>query len=63
MNVNEDPFIDINWFQSDVCIQFYCQCGAMAHFDVPAIEKVQCKVCKREYKLPRFVDLTPQDPA
>ena len=52
-----EPFIEINWEESDVCLFLTCKCGKESHFDQPSISDITCRACRKVYKLPQTFGL------
>ena len=40
------------WKGTDVCMDFYCECGAHCHFDGYFAYAVQCPHCERKWEMP-----------
>jgi hypothetical protein len=41
----------IQWKGTDLCMDFWCQCGASCHFDGDFAYAVQCPHCRAIYEL------------
>ena len=41
----------IQWKGTDICMDFWCDCGTKNHYDGYFAYYVQCKGCKQVYKL------------
>lgn len=42
----------IQWKGTDVCMDFYCECGANCHFDGYFAYAVRCPHCKTIWQMP-----------
>lgn len=51
----EDPYVFVQWKGTDVCMDFYCECGAHCHFDGYFAYIVQCPHCSTKWEMPAFV--------
>ena len=45
----EDNFIQ--WKGTDICMDFYCDCGTQNHYDGFFAYYVRCQGCKQVYKM------------
>lgn len=45
------PSASIQWKGTDVCLDFYCDCGAQSHFDGYFCYAIQCAQCGKIYGL------------
>lgn len=45
----------IQWKGTDVCMDFWCDCGAEGHFDGDFAYVVKCPACDQEWEMPTFV--------
>jgi len=53
MNVDiEEPHAFIQWKGTDVCMDFWCDCGAHCHFDGYFAYAVRCPHCKTIWQMP-----------
>jgi hypothetical protein len=50
----------IQWKGTDVCFDFYCECGAQGHYDGYFAYAALCPVCERTWKLPHSFTLIEQ---
>lgn len=48
----------VQWKGTDVCMDFYCDCGEQSHFDGYFAYVVTCPACGQEWEMPCF--LTPR---
>ena len=55
----DDPHVFIQWKGTDVCLDFYCSCGAGGHFDGYFAYAVKCPKCGAEFALPSNLPLAP----
>ena len=51
MNI-EEPHAFIQWKGTDVCMDFWCECGAHLHFDGYFAYAVRCPHCKTIWQMP-----------
>lgn len=51
----EGPHAFIQWKGTDVCMDFYCECGEENHFDGYFAYVVKCAGCGQEWEMPAFV--------
>ena len=51
------PEVFIQWKNTDVCFDFYCECGAQGHFDGLFAYAVRCDDCGRAWNLPHTLHL------
>lgn len=51
-NDNDDPHAFIQWKGTDVCMDFYCECGAHGHFDGYFAYTVKCQHCGTKWQMP-----------
>lgn len=51
----ENPHAFIQWKGTDVCMDFYCDCGAHCHFDGYFAYAVKCPHCKSVWEMPCFL--------
>lgn len=49
------PSAFLQWKGTDVCMDFYCKCGAHCHFDGAFAYCVKCPHCKTVYEMPHTV--------
>ena len=61
MSMGKDWKTFIQWKGTDVCMDWYCDCGHHNHEDRDFCYEVQCEKCGREYKVGDEVSLTPKD--
>lgn len=47
------PHAFIQWKGTDVCLDFYCVCGAGGHFDGYFAYYIQCGECGKVYETPQ----------
>ena len=52
---DKTPSAFIQWKGTDLCMDFYCECGAHCHFDGSFAYTVQCPHCQQIYEMPAFV--------
>jgi hypothetical protein len=60
----EEDRIHIQWKGTDVCLDFYCDCGVDSHLDDYGAYAVKCPACGAIYELSGFakkVDQTMYD--
>ena len=46
------PSVFIQWKGTDVCMDFYCDCGAHGHFDGDFAYAVKCQHCSQVWEMP-----------
>lgn len=46
------PSVFIQWKGTDVCMDFYCECGAHCHFDGDFAYAVKCPHCATIWEMP-----------
>jgi len=51
----DNPFAFIQWKGTDVCMDFYCECGAHCHFDGAFAYAVKCRHCETIWEMPVYV--------
>ena len=51
----EDPNVFIQWKGTNVCMDFYCECGAHCHFDGYFAYAVKCPHCKTIWEMPQVL--------
>lgn len=51
----ENPSAFIQWKGTNVCMDFYCECGAHCHFDGYFAYVVKCPHCETEWEMPSHV--------
>lgn len=49
------PSAFIQWKGTDVCMDFYCECGAHCHFDGDFAYTVKCPHCETVFEMPCMV--------
>ncbi len=49
-----DPHAFIQWKGTDVCMDFWCKCGAQGHFDGDFAYTVKCGKCGTVYEMPCY---------
>lgn len=54
-----EPYIFIQWKNTDVCLDFHCECGEHLHFDGFFLYAIGCGVCGRSYSMPSTIRLKP----
>jgi len=47
-----EPSVFIQWKGTDVCMDFYCDCGAQGHFDGDFAYAVKCQHCGQAWEMP-----------
>jgi hypothetical protein len=47
-----EPSVFIQWKGTDVCMDFYCDCGAQGHFDGDFAYAVKCQHCNQIWEMP-----------
>jgi hypothetical protein len=47
----------VQWKGTDLCMDFYCDCGHHSHVDGDFIYAVQCPVCDAIYEMPTDIPL------
>jgi hypothetical protein len=56
--IEEDPPAPcafIQWKGTEVCMDFYCECGTQHHIDAMFVYGVKCHECGAIYEMPAFV--------
>jgi hypothetical protein len=51
----DDPHAFIQWKGTNVCMDFYCECGAQCHFDGGFAYAVKCPHCGTVWEMPCLV--------
>ncbi len=51
------PYASIQWKGTDVCMDVYCDCGAMYHIDGDFVYFVHCGACGRTFYTGRYIRL------
>ena len=51
----------IQWKGTDVCVDIYCKCGALCHFDGDFMYHIKCKHCGRIYECDGHIKLLELD--
>lgn len=54
-NRTDKPNAFIQWKGTDVCMDFYCECGAHCHFDGYFAYVVKCPHCEIVYEMPYMI--------
>jgi hypothetical protein len=54
-NRTDKPNAFIQWKGTDVCMDFYCECGAHCHFDGYFAYAVKCPHCETVYEMPSML--------
>lgn len=49
------PHVFIQWKGTDVCMDFYCECGEHCHFDGDFAYTVECPHCHAVWEMPHNV--------
>lgn len=59
----EGPHVFVQWKGTNVCMDFYCECGKQSHFDVDFAYAIRCPYCKRTWITPHTVSVVaaPED--
>ncbi len=57
-----DPSIFIQWKGTDVCMDFWCECGAHHHVDADFVYSLRCGSCNAVYAMPSSVVLKRIEP-
>ena len=52
----------IQWKGTDVCLDFYCICGFVGHFDGFFAYGLHCARCGQEWEMPTTLQLEPGSP-
>ena len=52
INDAKKPRAFVQWKGTDVCMDFYCDCGAHCHFDGYFADAVKCPHCTAEWEMP-----------
>lgn len=52
LNFDGKPQAFVQWKGTDVCMDFYCECGAHCHFDGYFAYHVKCPHCKTVWQMP-----------
>ena len=60
---DERPSTFIQWKGTDVCLDFYCECGVQSHLDADFAYTIACPACKAEYEMPSNIILLPKGTA
>lgn len=51
----DTPQAFIQWKGTDVCVDFYCECGAHCHFDGYFAHVLKCPHCETKWEMPHTV--------
>ena len=51
----QHPHAFIQWKGTDVCMDFWCECGAHCHFDGDFAYTVKCPHCSTVWEMPTVV--------
>ena len=51
-NTKRKPNAFLQWKNTDVCMDFYCECGAHCHFDGYFAYAVKCPHCMTVWEMP-----------
>jgi hypothetical protein len=54
-NPSDNPRAFLQWKGTDVCMDFYCDCGAHCHFDGYFAYVVECPHCHQKYEMPCYL--------
>lgn len=54
-----EPSLWIQWSGSNVCVDFYCSCGAMPHIDAKFRDYLRCIECNAFYYVNPHVEIIP----
>ena len=49
---SDNPSAFLQWKNTDVCFDFYCDCGDQSHFDGYFAYFVECPHCHALYEMP-----------
>jgi len=63
--MSSKPSNFIQWKGTDLCMDFYCKCGAQSHFDGYFAYTIKCPNCGTVYKLipsVKMEEVSPKDP-
>ena len=55
----DKPYLFVQWQGTDVCFDFYCECGEHSHYDGYHASAYRCPHCKREFALPSKLPVIP----
>lgn len=55
MAVNPVSHTFVQWKGTDVCLDFYCECGYQSHYDGFGAYKVKCPQCSEVWSLPTIL--------
>jgi hypothetical protein len=50
--------IFVQWKGTDLCADFYCECGAHFHIDAEFVYAIKCSACGATYRVPSTLTLT-----
>lgn len=50
-----NPCAYVQWKGTDLCMDFYCECGAHCHYDGYSAYTVKCPHCGTIWEMPCFV--------
>ena len=53
------PYGWIQWKGTDVCIDIWCKCGAVMHFDGSFMYYVQCLYCHQIWEMDGHIQMHP----
>ena len=51
--------VGVQWKGTDVCFDFYCECGRDSHFDGYGAYAVRCGHCGKKFDMPYTLHLKP----
>lgn len=56
------PEVFVQFKNTDICIDFWCKCGAEGHYDGYFASNVQCPSCGETFSLPHTLQLGSANP-
>lgn len=57
----EGTSVFIQWKGTDVCLDFWCECGGAGHVDGMFVHSVRCPGCGKAWTLPHTIALVESD--
>lgn len=51
----DEPNVFIQWKGTDVCFDFWCQCGARGHYDGYFAYRFVCPDCRQVFEMPNTI--------
>jgi len=55
LDTKERPSAYVQWRHTDLCMDFFCECGAHCHFDGSGAFCVKCPRCETVWEMPSML--------